>query len=108
MNTINTMTNDIILFLILYILIILFYITIVWASIKDDIKKSEKKILKKIFKIQNKLKEEVMKDQEIIKLLEDVKEGKKTVAEAALILGRETGKVETVVRHETSGGGCQY
>jgi len=57
---------------------------------------------------QTEIKEEVMEDQELIELLEDVRAGKKSVAEAALQIGRDTGKVKVVVRHEPSGGGCQY
>jgi len=57
---------------------------------------------------QKEIKEEIMEDKELIQLLKDVKEGKKDVAEAALIIGRETGKVKEIIRHETTGWGCQY
>ena len=57
---------------------------------------------------QTEIKETVVKDKEIIKLLQDVKNGKIDIAEASLIIGKEIGKTETVVRHERSSSGCQY
>ena len=52
-------------------------------------------------------KEEVVTDNELVKLLEQVAKGEKTPAEAALAIGKELGKAKTVVKHESSGG-CQY
>lgn len=57
---------------------------------------------------QTEIKEEIVEDKKLIQLLKDLKEGKKDVAEVALIIGRETGKTKEIIKHETSSGGCQY
>ena len=56
---------------------------------------------------QTKVEEEIVEDKELIKLLEDVKDGKIDVAEASLTIGKELGKTKTIIKH-TSSGGCQY
>jgi len=53
-------------------------------------------------------KEEIVTNKELVKLLEDVANGEKSPIEAALLLGKDMGKVKEIIKYESSGGGCQY
>lgn len=57
---------------------------------------------------QKSIKEEVVTDKELVKLLDDVANGKVSASEAALAIGKELGKVKSVYVPVPASGGCQY